>query len=1051
MENIEILQSEFLTNNKIPSSLIWYFIHKDTNKKIPIGEMSNAKKDNIKTTIDINTKPNGFYDRYNHQYRNLTKEEKDSLKIANSLYLKHSDENIFCADFDDENITSIDDLIKINKDFKIFKKCSYLKGNTKGIHIYFIVDNVPEYKSELEVFNHIKGDLIRRKNNMWERADKKIFGSSKLIRIDFDSLKPLLNDSFFNGKKKIKKTKTIKKTKEGKEEIEEVEEEIIYKDYEQVEITEHDRKFTSLLKPERFYKYNDWREMMWAFKSVGLPFELFDELSSKHGKDKYVSKTDCKAHWDEQTVSKVNIGLIHHYAKRDSPKEYAELNYKFVVEEEKVFPTVQISQRYLLPEYADEEKKIPFTKIDNKNDVFQNQVIKFFNEKIKSLNIRSPYDTGKTQLIKKIINTFNPKKILWLSYRKTLTNDILGSFSVEFNFKDYQKKEFGADRLIIQLESILKLDSIMDIDSNVSEYPSYDLVIIDEIESILKQFDSPTFKGISKECFYFIENVIRNSNKLLTLDGDIGNRTYNFVSSFGDMINVVNSIKINKRYFKISEDKTYYYDQISKDLKNNKNIVIVSMSATACENYKEKITTDFPNKKVLIYTGNSSDKDKEDFKDVLNIWDKCNVLIYSPTCESGVNFDKKHFEKMYGIFAESTTSRQFLQMLARVRKLDKDEIIILNEVFSKHAKPDEFFNFEEVKNSMLLLENVKFTVKNTCVDGKMCRVNSIDTYDINYIYNKVEELNNGKHYYLSMFEMLCANKGHEVEYLNDRPDEKIPDTKKITNTKIILETDDISDDKYVELLEKQKKDDASQEDKFKIKKHTLKKALGLDTIDEDIINTFDVSSVKNFVSLIDEKNVKNSKDNQTAEIKDRAKLINNLIKDLGFKNIFDSSEIDKQTFTKNVENVMEKNILFTNMKNTQVRFSLSKTKTIDSTKGFLGFVNTLLSRYHLKIGVKQVREEIKEEGKKTKKSDVRTSVYKLVELNSINEILEYRILKGYILSDEQNIRPKPTTENYKKFFDWDKYKMNQELMELEEKEFENKMNKYGFGKFLDAL
>ena len=75
---------------------------------------------------------------------------------------------------------------------------------------------------------------------------------------------------------------------------------------------------------------------------------------------------------------------------------------------------------------------------------------------IKSLNLRSPYDTGKTKLIQKIITKFNRKKILWLSYRKTLTNDILGSFGEGFNFKDYQKQDYKADRLIIQLESITK-------------------------------------------------------------------------------------------------------------------------------------------------------------------------------------------------------------------------------------------------------------------------------------------------------------------------------------------------------------------------------------------------------------------------------------------------------------------------------------------------------------------------------------------------------------------------------------------------------------------
>ena len=656
--NIEISQKEFLTSNSIPSCLIGYFIHKDTGKKIPLGEMSNAKQDNIKSTFDINKKHQSFYDKYNHQYRNLTVDESKTLTLAHSIYLKHSQENIFCADFDEPDIKTIDDLIKKDKKFNIFKNCSYFKGNTKGIHIYFIVENVPEYKSEIDVFKHITGDLIRRKNNMWERVDKCLYGDKKLVKIDFETLKPLLNTSFFVGKNGVKKTvKTQKKVNKNENkdiDIDDNKEEIVeYKEWEKTEITENDRQFVSLLKETRFFQYDDWKAMLWCFKSVGLPFELFDELSQKYGKDKYKGTKDCLSHWEEGKTSKINYGLLHHWAKLDNPEKYAQLKYSFnTSNDEEVYSIVNMSQRYLLP--------VNINKINDKNDILQNEIIKLFSSNLKSLNLKSPYDTGKTQLIKKIMDTFNPQKVLWLSYRKTLTNDILSNFETNYNFKDYQNNDFNADRLIIQLESVMKIGS-MDWEEEILEYPSYDLVIIDEVESVLKQFNSPTFKGKSKECFEFISNVIINSKKLITMDGDIGNRTYNFVSTFGTMTNIVNDIKINKREFKVMEEPTKYFELIKKDLTENKKIVIVSMSATACDTYKKKINIEFPTKSILVYTGNSGDKTKNDFKNVLNVWDKCDVLIYSPTCESGVNFDKEYFNKMYGILAESTTARQFLQ------------------------------------------------------------------------------------------------------------------------------------------------------------------------------------------------------------------------------------------------------------------------------------------------------------------------------------------------------------------------------------------------------
>lgn len=1027
MESLKMSQNEFLKQNNIPHCLIWYFIHKDTKKKIPIGEMSNAKKDDIKTTIKSNQKPLRFYDRHNQQLRDLTTEESNTLTLANSLYLKHSDDNIFCADFDDETINSIDDLIKVNDNFKIFKDCSYLNGNTKGIHIYLIIDNVPEYSSEIDVFNYVKGDLIRRKNNMWEKQSKPINGSSKLLRFNYDDVKHLFNNYFINGR--TGKKKTIKRIvevvdKKGKKTKKEVIEEVKYKEYEHFEVSEQDRNFISLLKPDRFYRRNDWCMVLKAFKSVGLEFELFHEFSKKHGKEKYVSEEDCRKHWTDAKVAKINFGLIHYWAKTDSPIQYEDLLYSYI-EGEKEFETVKISQRYLL-----RENRIS---INDTSDKLENEIIKFTKDKaIKTFNLKSPYDTGKTQLIKRYIDTFNPKRILWLSYRKTLSNDILSNFEEKYDFKDYQKREFDADRLIIQVESILKISNPVVWCDEISEYPSYDLVIIDEIESILKQFSSPTFNGNSKECFNFIQNTIINSTKLICMDGDISNRTYEFCSTFGQMVNIENDIKINKRIFNISFDREAFYTTIKKSLSEDKNIAIVSMSATACQTFNDKIKIDFPKKIVKVYTGNSDDKKKEDFKDVVNVWKEANVLIYSPTVESGVNFDIKHFDSVYGILSESTTSRQFLQMLARIRKLENNNIMILNETFTTKASLNKFFTFEEVKQSVITLENIKLTSEDVCINGKMCKKNTILTaYDTNYIYNKLEELNNGKYYFLSMFEKLCKSKGHEVNYLSDKPKKITKDANKITNTQIINSTEDISDDKFIDLLEKQKKDNAEEKEKYQIKKHTLKMALGLDFLTEDVIKTFEKSSIKNFTSLIDENNIKNCDDNQTKEFKDKAKLINGLLKDLGYSHIFDTTLVKNDVFVENMNKAMKNNKIFTDMKNTRVRFGLNKSIELVSNKQFLGFVNSLFKNYHFKLSYTKVR---------VKGTDEREKAYKIEILNDINELLEYRIIKGYDLSDPNNIRTKPTTETYKSLVNW-------ELVEEKKKEKEeDKKREYLFGK-----
>ena len=76
---------------------------------------------------------------------------------------------------------------------------------------------------------------------------------------------------------------------------------------------------------------------------------------------------------------------------------------------------IEIDSRYLL----DEHKLLFDDRIRIKTkDTF------FDNPKIKSLNIKSPYDTRKTQLLKQILTKYYPNRVFWVSYRLTLSYDV---------------------------------------------------------------------------------------------------------------------------------------------------------------------------------------------------------------------------------------------------------------------------------------------------------------------------------------------------------------------------------------------------------------------------------------------------------------------------------------------------------------------------------------------------------------------------------------------------------------------------------------------------
>jgi hypothetical protein len=738
-------------------------------------------------------------------------------------------------------------------------------------------------------------------------------------------------------------------------------------------------------------------------------------------------KESNKYYWDNQKVAKLNTGIIHYLARIDSPEEYDKLNAKNYFKKDNEIECTTISKRYLLPNNVKKiTTKVKSTCEDDNDVVLQKKIKEFFkDDNIKSFNLKSPYDTGKTQMIKTIINTYNPKRILWLSYRKTLTNDILGNFEKEYDFKDYQENEFDADRLIIQLESILKIECERNMFQDSSDevyfkYPEYDLVLIDEIESILSHFNSPTFKGNSKTCFNFINNILCNSTKVITLDGDMGNRTYKFIERFGNSINVVNDITFDTKKFIIDEKEEHFYNEIKKDLKQNKKIVVVSMSSKKCDELEKKLCEDFKEtKKILVYTGSADDKLKADFKDVKTKWSNCDVLIYSPTCESGVNFDAVHFDKMYGIFSTlSTTPRAYFQMLSRVRKFASNEVLILDLCFSTETvNPNRnFFNFNEVKESVMLLDTITLETSDIIKDGKIYKTTQLSPYDTNYIYNRAEQLNASKQYWLSYFAKLAINKGHTIKYLKNKIKSKKDEEVKEPVKNALIEIPNITEKVFKELLKKQKHSEATKEEKLKIKKHALKFHLGLDELNEDVIKVFDVQSVTNFTSLIDVKNIKEHDDNQTLETIDKSKIVNKLIKEIGFKNIFDQKKrIDKETFLTTAKQIIETNDMFKNIKNTQIRFNISKEKKCNTNKAFLGFVNTILDKYFLKIQYFKSNNKV---------------FYKLEQLNNINELLGYKILKGYELHDSKVIRTESTTEQYKSLVDFEEI----ERIKLEEEE-----------------
>jgi hypothetical protein len=340
------------------------------------------------------------------------------------------------------------------------------------------------------------------------------------------------------------------------------------------------KQYVDLFSDARRDNYDSWIKVGMAIFTCNPTeegFKLWNEWSSKSSS--YCSRI-CKYSWSKFRIYNYGLGSIRFWSKEDNPEKYKSIA---CPQEKQLYESTVIEKDYLL-----DKDDI----ISKKNNCVTRNIHKWLTTKdIKTLAIKSPYDTGKTTLLKSIISQYKHKRILFITYRQTLAYDIEGNFK-QFNFANYLDNIYHNDRQICQIESLFKLTSDYFPMDDIREVPSYDLVICDEIESILAHFQSNTISN-KEELFDFMTDIIKNSNKLIVMDGDFGNRAYEYIAALGKSIILENKVKKNSKLFIFSNNRPLFDKKIIEDLAAGKKIVIVSMSASVCLYYYRKFSLDY--------------------------------------------------------------------------------------------------------------------------------------------------------------------------------------------------------------------------------------------------------------------------------------------------------------------------------------------------------------------------------------------------------------------------------------------------------------------------
>jgi len=344
---------EFLKLENIKAMKIYYYM---TTEKKPIGDKNTMT---IKEIDDIDE-----VERQNHMKKQiyyLTPEQKETLKECYSIFLKHT-KNVYVIDVDDDKIKSLDDFVnklkeKNNKFVEYIQKCPWTKGNNKGIHIYCKIDNIPEYTSELDVYNDFKGDLIGRKNeenkgnNIWETFDKIVYNYDDSIpEIEYNQIKTIFNKSINNDKVDIEFSDDEEEKPKDKKEKKDKKDKVGFQP-----ITSNDNETIDYIKVCLKYKvfelftteknYERWRNLGFLIKNIlgDEGADLFNEISKQM--PKYDGEKKCNGFYDSLIThikpdkQMITLGSLKKWIKDIDNDLYNKINkeikpiYKFEIDE----------------------------------------------------------------------------------------------------------------------------------------------------------------------------------------------------------------------------------------------------------------------------------------------------------------------------------------------------------------------------------------------------------------------------------------------------------------------------------------------------------------------------------------------------------------------------------------------------------------------------------------------------------------------------------------------------------------------------------------------
>lgn len=299
------------------------------------------------------------------------------------------------------------------------------------------------------------------------------------------------------------------------------------------------------------------------------------------------------------------------------------------------------------------------------------------------LLVCAPMGTGKTHCLNSLIQAHREttlKRVLVIGTRQSQCCVFQGAFKNFVNYLDPQERPLDeVPHLILCLNSLMKVAKY-DPDAKGFVVPHYDLLVIDEVMTLLGALVSPllaTANTYQTAIFEMFKLLLKGSARVVMMDGLPGPLIYRFLSD--QKVNLWHQTKVLK-HVRPSEKKRFIFQPDPKKLEslmsdclaNEKSIVVVSDSKKILK-YLHLEVASAVKEEAMTICGDSSPTVKRSATDPRINWRALRYLGYNTALGPGASYDARTKEE--GAFDEifvfvtckSSTPSEIYQLISRIR------------------------------------------------------------------------------------------------------------------------------------------------------------------------------------------------------------------------------------------------------------------------------------------------------------------------------------------------------------------------------------------------